>query len=71
MLVVDHAAAWREAAARDGASVAAEGWLDDAFHPSARGHHELALTLFDDLGISDPSSDVCALVVDQSVGVSA
>ncbi len=36
-----------------GCGRAPDGWLDDAFHPSARGHHELALTLFDGLGIAD------------------
>jgi len=71
VLVVDHAAAWREAAAREGASTAPDGWLDDSFHPGARGHLELALTLFAALGITDPASDVCTLVVDESVGASA
>ena len=71
VLVVDHAAAWREAAAREGASTAPDGWLDDSFHPGARGHLELALTLFAALGITDPASNVCTLVVDESVGASA
>ena len=70
-LVVDHAAAWRAAAARQGAAAAPAGWLDDAFHPSARGHHELALTLFAALGIADAASDVCGLVVDDSVSAPA
>jgi len=69
--VVDHAAAWRAAAERHGAATAPEGWLDDAFHPSARGHHELAVPLFAGLGIADPSSEVCSLVIDESVGASA
>ncbi|WP_404388167.1 SGNH/GDSL hydrolase family protein [Humibacillus xanthopallidus] len=71
VLVVDHAAAWRDAAAREGASPAPDGWLDDSFHPGARGHLELALTLFAALGITDPASEVCTLVVDESVGASA
>jgi acyl-CoA thioesterase-1 len=71
VLVIDHAAAWRSAADRAGARTAPDGWLDDAFHPGARGHHELALTLFDGLGIADPASEVCSLVVDESVGASA
>jgi lysophospholipase L1-like esterase len=71
VLVVDHAAAWREAAQREGAAAAPDGWLDDTFHPSARGHHELALTLFDGLGIADAASEVCSLDVDVSVGATA
>ncbi|TQM62355.1 SGNH/GDSL hydrolase family protein [Humibacillus xanthopallidus] len=71
VLVIDHAAAWRAAAERDGAATAPVGWLDDTFHPSARGHHELALTLFDGLGIADASSEVCSLVIDDTVGAHA
>ena len=71
VLVVDHAAAWRAAADRAGARTAPDGWLDDTFHPGARGHHELALTLFESLGIADPTSEVCSLVVDESVGANA
>jgi hypothetical protein len=71
VLVVDHATAWRAAADREGAATAPDGWLDDAFHPSARGHHELALTLFAGLDIADASSEVCALVVDETVGARA
>jgi acyl-CoA thioesterase I len=71
VLVVDHAATWSEAAARGGTQIAPDGWLDDAFHPGARGHHELALTLFAALGIADRASEVCTLVVDETVGASA
>ncbi len=71
VLVVDHAAAWREAADASGADVAPEGWLDDSFHPGARGHHEMALTLLRTLGIADPSSAVCSLTVDDTVGAGA
>jgi acyl-CoA thioesterase I len=71
VLVVDHAVAWREAAAREDAGPAPQGWLDDAFHPGAQGHHELALTLFAALGIADASSDVCSLDVTEPVGADA
>ncbi len=67
-LVVDHAAAW-QAAAGDGA--VPDGWLDDAFHPGARGHHELARTLLTALDLFDPSSEVCALRVDDTVAATA
>lgn len=40
VLVVDHAAAWESAASAAGEDVAPAGWLDDTFHPGARGHHE-------------------------------
>ena len=66
VLVVDHAAAWARGRGGSRRDVAADGWLDDAFHPSARGHHELALTLFATSGSPTPSSDVCSLVVDDS-----
>ena len=56
VVVVDHAAAWQ--AAGDG-DEAPEGWLDDAFHPGARGQHELTLTLLDALGLRSAASEVC------------
>ena len=71
VLVVDHARAWHEAAADAGDEVVPEGWLDDAFHPGARGHHELLLTLVRTLGIDDPASRVCSLVVDDPVAAGA
>ncbi|NUS41010.1 MAG: SGNH/GDSL hydrolase family protein, partial [Terrabacter sp.] len=71
VLVVDHAEAWREAADSAGDDVAPAGWLDDSFHPGARGHHELTLTLLSTLGIADPDSAVCSLVVVDGVGASA
>ena len=61
VLVVDHAAHWT-AAAQDG-QVVPDGWLDDTFHPNARGHHELARTLLGALGIEDSASAVCSLEV--------
>jgi acyl-CoA thioesterase-1 len=67
VLVVDHARAWQEAARQAGDDVAPGGWLDDTFHPNARGHHELLLTLVRGLGIDDPASPVCSLVVDDAV----
>jgi len=66
-LVVDHAAHWARSAADADGGVAPTGWLDDTFHPGARGHHELALTLLRALGIDDASSPVCALAVDDVV----
>ena len=71
VLLVDHAAAWQAAAAGAGAEVAPSGWLDDAFHPGARGHHEMTLTLLAALGVRDPDSAVCSLVVDDGVGANA
>lgn len=56
--LVDHAAVWRRA---DAAGPAPAGWLDDAVHPNARGQHELALALFERLGVFDPGSAVCSL----------
>ena len=71
VLVVDHAGAWTSAAAESGDDFAPAGWLDDTFHPGARGHHELTLTLLSAIGIADPDSDVCSLDVADSVGASA
>ncbi|WP_347350243.1 SGNH/GDSL hydrolase family protein [Intrasporangium sp.] len=62
--LVDHAAVWRAAGPVAGV---ASGWLDDTVHPSALGHHELALALFDRLGVRDPDSPVCALRLDAVV----
>ena len=63
VLVVDHAAAWQ--AAGDG-DKAPEGWLDDAVHPGARGHHELTLTLLDALGLRSAASEVCRLRIGEA-----
>ncbi len=71
VLVVDHAAAWDAAATESGDDVAPAGWLDDTFHPGARGHHELTLTLLSTLGIADADSPVCSLHVDDAVGARA
>ena len=68
VLVVDHAAAWQEAAA---GGVAPAGWLDDSFHPGPRGHHEMTLTLLSTLGIADESSAVCSLVIEDDVRATA
>jgi lysophospholipase L1-like esterase len=56
--LVDHQAIW---AAAGSAGQAPTAWLDDTVHPNARGHHELALALFDRLGVLDPDSPVCSL----------
>jgi acyl-CoA thioesterase I len=40
-----------------------QGWLADPFHPNARGHLELARTLFRGLGIFDAASPTCALEI--------
>lgn len=55
--LVDHALLWARAGA-EGAPPAE--WFDDSVHPNARGQHEIALALFDRLGILDPSSPVCS-----------
>ena len=71
VLVVDHAAHWAQAARAAEARVAPDGWLDDTFHPGARGQHEMALTLLRTVGIDDASSAVCELEVDEAVGCTA
>jgi acyl-CoA thioesterase I len=56
--VIDHYAYW------DGVDQARRlSWLADPFHPNARGHLELATTLFRGLEIFDPASPVCALEI--------
>lgn len=40
-----------------------QGWLADPFHPNARGHLEMARTLFHRLGIFDSSSATCTLEI--------
>ncbi|GAB3080696.1 SGNH/GDSL hydrolase family protein [Intrasporangium mesophilum] len=69
VLVVDHVAHW--AAAVQPGKVAPDGWLDDSFHPSAQGHHELARTLLAALGIEDSASAMCSLEVHDAVECSA
>lgn len=59
--LVDHVAVWH-AAGSQGEPPAS--WLDDTVHPNARGQHQIALTLFDRLGVLDPESPVCALRLD-------
>lgn len=61
VVLVDHAAAWERSARRVGAEVAPSGWLDDAFHPSPRGHQALVRTLLETLDIDDPGSPVYRL----------
>jgi lysophospholipase L1-like esterase len=61
--LVDHALSWGRAGSPGQAPSA---WLDDTVHPNARGQHELALVLFDRLGVLDPSSPVCALRIDDT-----
>jgi lysophospholipase L1-like esterase len=61
--LVDHATIWAGAGA---AGSAPAGWLDDTVHPNARGQHELALGLFDRLGVLDPDSPVCSLRLDEA-----
>jgi lysophospholipase L1-like esterase len=68
VLVVDHAAHWEQAG--DGTSPPA-GWLDDAVHPSAMGHHEMARTLFRAIGIDDDTSPVCSLDVRDALAARA
>ncbi len=46
-MLIDHYAAWL--ARGDGAPP--PGWLADAIHPNARGHADMAQTLFVALGI--------------------
>lgn len=62
---VDHAAVWSRAGLP---GQAPGGWLDDTVHPNARGQHELALALFERLGILDPASPVCTLRLDETAG---
>lgn len=53
-LLVDHHARWTAEALARGT----DEWYDDAFHPNAAGHVELARTLLRGLGIDDPSSEL-------------
>lgn len=66
VVLVDHAAHW--AAAWPGGA-APDAWLDDPFHPNARGHLELARTVLRTLGVDDAASAVCSL--EQGDAVSA
>ena len=61
VVLVDHAAHWAAVAAESGAGPVPEGWLDDPSHPGARGHLEMARTIFRTLGIDDDASPVCSL----------
>ena len=61
VVLVDHAAHWAAVAAENGGGPAPAGWLDDPSHPGARGHLEMARTLFRALGIDDEASAVCSL----------
>ncbi len=67
VVLVDHAARWATAAATSGSGAAPAGWLDDASHPGARGHLEMARTIFRTLGIDDDDSAVCSLEIDDGV----
>lgn len=80
VVLVDHAAHWSaddaerteraETAAGAGAGAVAgpaDSWLDDAFHPNARGHLEMARTIFRTLGIDADDSAVCSLEIDGGV----
>lgn len=58
VVLVDHAAAWERAATAAGVEVAPADWLDDAVHPSARGHQVMARTLLQALGIDAAGSQV-------------
>lgn len=61
VVLVDHAAAWSRAAKEVGDEVAPRGWLDDSFHPGARGHQVMARTLLEALGLDDTASVVYSL----------
>jgi acyl-CoA thioesterase I len=52
VVLVDHFAHWVEA----GYGAPPAAWLDDPIHPNARGHLEMARTLFRRLGVFDPRS---------------
>jgi acyl-CoA thioesterase-1 len=58
VLLVDHYARWAGMSA-----TSRQRWLADPFHPNARGHLEMARTLFRGLGIFDPASATCALEI--------
>ncbi|MDV3220055.1 SGNH/GDSL hydrolase family protein [Intrasporangium sp.] len=61
VVLVDHAAAWAQAALEAGEEIAPRGWLDDSFHPGAQGHQVMARTLLEALGLDDPASAVFSL----------
>jgi acyl-CoA thioesterase I len=52
VVLVDHFAHWLES----GHGAPPPAWLDDPIHPNARGHLEMARTLFRRLGVFDPDS---------------
>jgi acyl-CoA thioesterase I len=52
VVLVDHYAHWLDA----GNGTAPQAWLSDAVHPNARGHLEMARTLFRRLDVFDPQS---------------
>ncbi|HEX2175977.1 MAG TPA: SGNH/GDSL hydrolase family protein [Nocardioidaceae bacterium] len=52
IVLVDHHAHWLESS--DG--TAPDAWLSDDIHPNATGHLEMARTLFERLGVLDPTS---------------
>lgn len=56
--LVDHYTRWLDAEPVSGGS-----WLADPFHPNARGHLEMAKTLFRELGIFDRAAPSCALEI--------
>lgn len=66
VVLVDHFAHWVTVAAGNGSEPVPAGWLDDDTHPGARGHLELARTVFRSLGIDDDASAVCSLSVDHN-----
>ncbi len=67
VVLVDHAAHWAAVAAAEGGGPAPTGWLDDPSHPGARGHLEMARTIFRTLGIDADDSAVCSLEIDGGV----
>lgn len=54
VIVVDHWAHWQKQGD-------ASDWLNDAIHPNATGHAEMAKVMFRTLGIFEPKSPTCQL----------
>ncbi len=57
VILVDHQARWSESAN--------DTWFDDASHPGAAGHVELARTLFETVGVADDESATYTLRLEQ------
>lgn len=65
--LIDHAAHWKRRFADEPGLHSL--WMN-AYHPTYRGHRALAELIFRELGVFDPQSDICRLVLKQRDGES-